>query len=144
MTKLGGKAGSLSLLSAALIMLSFLFQADPIVRSADAANEETVTVTKADNGRTVHVKVGGALEIQLEGNPTTGFWWYRDDLEGGCLQFVSETKTPTSGALGAPSTGVWRFGAQQKGETKVTLRYYRSWEGKDKAVGTFTVTVKVQ
>jgi inhibitor of cysteine peptidase len=55
-------------------------------------------------------------------------------------EFVSPEKT---GLVGAPGNEVWTFKALKKGTSTVTMEYSRLWEGGEKGVWTFNLTVVV-
>jgi len=48
------------------------------------------------------------------------------------------------GMVGAPGAQVWTFKALKKGATTVSLDYSRPWEGGEKGVWTFELTVTVK
>jgi len=104
------------------------------------------SVTKEDAGKTVQIAVGGMLQIELSGTPSTGYWWYFELLNEEYLElFEEETKkTSTETLLGAPIMGIWRLCAKRCGETTVKMAYYRPWEGSTKAIDHFSITVHIK
>jgi predicted secreted protein len=60
-------------------------------------------------------------------------------------QTASEYVAPeTQGLVGASGNQVWTFEALQKGTTSLTMEYGRPWEGGEKGVWTFELTVTVK
>lgn len=102
-------------------------------------------LSKQDNGREITIGVGNIIEIQLERSGGTGYEWYLDNSYNECLERVSESTEALSGEgrVGAPVMRTWKLKAVKKGVTVVSLRLYRVWEGKEKAVDFFTIRVKI-
>jgi len=70
----------------------------------------TVTLREVDTGRTVELKRGDQLILELEGNPTTGFQWQVQDMDAGILkqQGDAEFKSDQQGAMGGGGLFVHR------------------------------------
>jgi inhibitor of cysteine peptidase len=80
------------------------------------SNLET-TFTEADNGRTVQVKTGDVIRVQLPENPSTGYHW-AGTLTGG-LQLLRKFYTPddASGqAVGSGGVVTWTMQVDSPGE----------------------------
>ena len=104
-----------------------------------------VILGKEDCGAAHEIAVGDLLQIELEGNPSTGFWWHFQELDEEYLELVKEETTKISKRrLGAPVLGRWRLRAKKCGETTVKMAYYRQWEGADKAVDRVSFIVKIR
>ena len=113
--------------------------------SISSQGDVIMLLGKEDSGTTHEIKAGDFLHIELEGNPSTGFWWHFQELDEGCLELVKEeTEKISEGRLGAPVLGKWRMRAKRCGKTTVKMAYYRQWEGVDKAVDwvSFTITIR--
>ncbi|OHD07655.1 MAG: hypothetical protein A2086_16110 [Spirochaetes bacterium GWD1_27_9] len=85
--------------------------------------------------------------IELEGNPSTGYWWYYTIGDNTIIKNIdSKTFDFHSGEfiVGAPIIGIWKFKCLKIGETKITFKYYRSWEGEDSASETKIFNIKVK
>ncbi len=81
----------------------------------------------------IEANAGDEFTITVASNPTTGYeWQLAQPLVGGVLLFMSseyeaaETDTEIEGAGGKD---VWTFKAEGLGDTKVSLKYVRPWEG---------------
>jgi inhibitor of cysteine peptidase len=90
------------------------------------SNDSTTHVAADATGTTVTLHVGDALEIQLDGNPTTGYGW----------EIISDES-------GVGGTYVFGFMAEEAGETDVNLVYERSWETDVAPIASFTFHVVV-
>ena len=105
------------------------------VSGIGAGAEQTVVVTDADAGREVVLAAGGALEVRIKAQPSTGFRWVVGHVDAAVLAPQGEavfepTVRPSSGPalVGAPQTEVLRFRAMAAGRTDLALVYVRPWE----------------
>ena len=98
--------------------------------------------------RQVEVAQGGVLMVSLGSNPSTGFSWTENAeiadtavlrLTGG--SFVAPEG---EGMVGASGNQTWTFEALEKGTTSINMEYGRPWEGGEKGVWTFELTVTVK
>jgi len=98
--------------------------------------------------REVVVAEGGTLTVTLGSNPTTGFSWGEaaQIADPMVLQQTGSESLPGEGQgmVGAPGAQVWTFKAVKNGTTTVSLDYSRPWEGGEKGVWTFELTVTVK
>jgi inhibitor of cysteine peptidase len=86
---------------------------------------QMVQVSERENGNTVTLTVGDALEILLESNPSTGYQWVVDKLGSAVLKQGEPGVAGAGGAIGASSKEVLRFEAVASGQTVVNLNYRR-------------------
>ena len=98
--------------------------------------------------RQVEMSEGGVLTVTLGSNPTTGFGW-ADAAQIGDETVLQQTESTfvspeNEGLVGASGTQVWTFSALQKGTTTINMAYGRPWEGGEKGVWTFELTVTVK
>jgi predicted secreted protein len=88
----------------------------------------TVHTTEADDGQTVEVPPGGALEVQLGENPTNGYRWTLPRPPA-CLTLVDDAFAPPAALVpGRPGSHTWRFRAAAAGTGTLELVLARSWE----------------
>jgi len=93
------------------------------------------------------VTAGNTFTVTLCSNATTGFQWSESAqisdqtvVQQTGHEFISPEST---GIVGAPGNEVWTFKALKKGTSTVTMEYSRPWEGGEKGVWTFNLTVTV-
>ncbi len=105
-----------------------------------------VVATEKDDGGSVTVNSGGALEIKLPSNPSTGYSWQVVDVPTFMPQEGESSfeQGGPSGAVGAGGTETLRFVPATAGTGTVKLEYRRSWETTAPAEGTFTLDVTVE
>ncbi len=107
---------------------------------------ETMIVNKAFNGREVKVRVGSAIQVQLEQLGAAGYVWEVRGLDENYFEVVS-VKSPGPGpagdVTGAPILKTWVIRAKKKGMSELKFVHFRPWEGEDKAVDTFLLKVRI-
>jgi predicted secreted protein len=109
------RAGALLTVAAATTLLA-----------VPAAQAKTVTVSKAQSGKQLTLKVNDKLVVRLAENPSTGYRW-GTLARPAILRFVSSryvapavTDTPVAGA---PGTRVYTYVARRTGSGTLTVRY---------------------
>lgn len=111
-----------------------------------SGESETYVFTQDDSGKTVIVKPGNTIEINLEGNPTTGYSWSAD---GDGLKVVGDPNgtyvmdEAAPGMVGVGGTFTFTYEAATDGIYTITAEYARPWETDVEPAETFTLTVIV-
>jgi predicted secreted protein len=125
-----------------LLLLAFLMLFPPAVMASDPT---TLTVTKAQDGRDLELKVGSILVIELPGRGGTGYKWSAVASGAPCLKLMSQTTRPVhEGRIGGPVIQVWRFKAEKPGATEIKMAYYRPWEGVGQAADHFRLKIHIK
>lgn len=88
--------------------------------------------------------VGDISSVILKGNPTTGYTWQYIIDDESIIKMDSESSVLDSDLTGAGSSFSWNFKALKVGETKITFKYYRVWEGEATAIQTVEYLIKVE
>lgn len=115
----------------------------------DAADElRSLSITDADNNKTVTLAKGQSILVKLSSNPSTGYGWSVSSTDRTFGYPAAEKFFPAgSGAVG--SGGIQRFTwktnspLNMAGSHTVKLDYKRSWETNVAPAKTFTFTVKI-
>ena len=102
--------------------------------------------------RQVEVKTGDVFTVALDSNATTGFSWTEQAniADGNILkqtghQYIApRTNTDDKPVAGMSGIEEWWFTAGGTGSTTATMSYSRPWEGGEKDVRTFVLTVVVK
>ena len=106
--------------------------------------KEEVEIGLEDSGKQVTLGVDQALILTLESNPTTGYGWELSEIDEAVLKQIYHEYTPDRPTLpGSGGQEVWRFMAENEGETALTLEYRRSWEEVE-PIQVFSIEVVVQ
>jgi inhibitor of cysteine peptidase len=96
-----------------------------------------ITLTEADNDRSVALKVGQAIAVTLPENASTGYRWAVDGADAALLTVRDPEASYPSGALGSGGHVTWTFVTKAPGATTVTLKRWRHWEGDASVVQRF-------
>lgn len=80
------------------------------------------------------LNIGETGMIVLNGNSTTGYSWHYKIENADVAKLVSENVALENAAkdlniVGAGNTYTWDFKALKTGQTRITFKYYRDWEG---------------
>ena len=148
------KVNIFAAITISIVLLSATACAAASAGTAAGPNREaTISVSEDEFGQSQHIEKqveiakGGTLVVTLSSNGTTGFSW---DENAGIADtaIVEQLKhrfiEPDSKSLGAPGKEQWTFKAINTGTTTVHLEYSRPWEGGEKGVWTFDMTVTVK
>jgi len=103
------------------------------------------SITAADAGSQVALRVGESCDVVLVGNPTTGFQWEVARLDTSIVKQVGDAAyEPASSAIGAGGHFTFHFRAVGLGQTPVQLVYRRSFEKNAPPAQTFEIQVVVK
>jgi inhibitor of cysteine peptidase len=106
-------------------------------------------ITEADDGKTVVVKSGTKIQVELVGTPTAGYVWALKTAPAFLVK-TGEGGGPTSEAQSQPGFAggnhweVFFFDVTGKGEGALVIEQRRPWEDTGPADDTFTVNVKAE
>jgi predicted secreted protein len=110
----------------------------------ERVEDTTLLLVETDNNREISVTSGETFQIELEGTGAAGYKWHIYKLDPEYLELISEeTKPIRGGKVGAPIMTYWKIAALKKGNTEIVMRYYRPWEGQDKALRLYRVIINV-
>ena len=109
----------------------------------------TTHITAEDAGKTVDVRTGAKIAVELVGVPTAGYMWIVAEAPP-FLAKIGETGGPTSeaqlqpGFAGGSHWEVFFFDVTGAGEGALKLEQRRPWEEEGPAEATFSVTLRSQ
>jgi len=107
--------------------------------------KNTVTVNEQDSGKLIRVQCGDLIRVELAAMGGAGYNWYIDNLNTVYLELLSEETASAPGEeIGGPVTRVWIFKTKKEGKAEIKMDHYRIWEGKEKAIGHFSVRLSVE
>ncbi len=116
-------------------------------RAAEPAEPPVVTVTMADEGKTIDLKPGQKLQVTLDSNRSTGFSWSLESIDAKILQqagepvYLPESKHEVVGGKGTES---WLFTAITPGDQPMRFLYRRPFEPNISPARTFAFTVRIK
>ena len=103
-----------------------------------------LSLTEADNDRTVDLRVGGTVRLSLPENATTGYRWAVDRLDAGVIEAVGSEPHYTASAPGSGGNVEFTFKAAKAGTGEVALKYWRHFEGDASITKRFRFRVHAQ
>lgn len=122
-----------------------LFSAILAVIFASGCGAPSEVKVKIDGNRTVGLRLGQDLKIELEGNPTTGYLWQVAGFSNeNILEKVGKYEyVRKSDLIGAGGVQTFSFKSLKKGTTVISFEYTRAWETNKAAEKQYNVKVVV-
>ena len=100
------------------------------------------TYRTSDDGKTAQVNVGKTFEVQLDGNPTTGYQWQLVKIDETLVEQVGTAQyEPKSNLIGASGTDTFTFKAIKASQSTLQFTYSRPWEKDVKPAQTYTLMI---
>jgi len=102
------------------------------------------SLTEADNGRTVDLRVGETVEVKLPENATAGYRWAIDRLDPGIVAAKESKPDYPSDQVGSAGKAQFAFKAIKAGSGEVLLKYWRHFEGDASVTQRFRVRLNAK
>ena len=105
-----------------------IMNTQPEVRGLEGA-APVQTFTDPESGTTVTLRPGGKLNLKLDSNPTTGYYWYLKDIDASQIDQLSEdyfADPAPEGITGSGGHQMFVFEALATGKSDLKLSYERS------------------
>jgi len=104
-----------------------------------------ITLTQADQGKSVTLQPGQTLVVELPENPTTGFRWAIARNDDATLALRDSDYAQAVGAgIGGGGRRTFTFVAQKPGTVNLQLKLWREWEGDSSVIERFDATIDVR
>lgn len=97
--------------------------------TAAIAGEELAKVNLSQADKTITLKPGEGVVLQLKENPTTGFRWEFEQRNDEIMQLIGTDYVPHVTGLGAGGERIFRFKDSKRGNAHVVLKLWRPWQG---------------
>ena len=98
--------------------------------------------TMKDNGRTLELQLDSPFEVELEGNPTTGYSWQVVEMDTNVIRQTGEpVYEPSGDKPGSGGVYTFRFRTVADGESLLVLVYSRPFEPDKEPVKTFRLKI---
>jgi inhibitor of cysteine peptidase len=105
----------------------------------------TVTLSDADNGGRIEVRVGDAIAVRLPDNPSTGYRWELAPVDDEHLVVEDESYVAADGrVVGSGGTAIWALRARRRGTAAIEGKRWRPWDGERSVIQRFAVEVEVK
>lgn len=108
-----------------------------------------VFVDESQDGQIVEVVAGNLVTVTLGSNPTTGFRWeLAEPIDERMLALIESKYVPGDESqqdkpvAGAGGNEEWTFETLAAGDVTISMAYSRPWEGGEKGVETFNLTLR--
>ena len=105
-----------------------IMNTQPEVRGLEGA-APVQTFTDPQSGTTITLRPGGKLNLKLDSNPTTGYYWYLKDIDASRIDELSESyfaDPAPEGVTGSGGHQMFVFEALKIGKSDLVLSYERS------------------
>ncbi|MFM7448184.1 MAG: protease inhibitor I42 family protein [Leptolyngbyaceae cyanobacterium] len=104
-----------------------------------------ISLSQSDNGKSIQIRVGNLVVIQLRENPTTGYQWTFNQSNQQVLAFQGTEYTPSAATgVGGGGQRVFRFKGERAGTTELDFKLWRQWQGEQSTIDRFTTTIQVE
>lgn len=104
----------------------------------------TVQLYMQDNGSSIKAQIETTIYILLPGNATTGYTWAISHIDENIVECVqSGFNNANAAAPGSASQQYFTFKPVKKGNSKIALKYFRSWQGDSSVTRTFEINIEV-
>ena len=104
-----------------------------------------VTLTQADNGKSVQVKPGDLIVIHIDENPTTGYRWAIDQVDSQVMSLVNSEYAQSPGTgIGGGGQRTFTFKAERAGHSPIRLKLWRDFQGDNSIIQRFDLTIQVE
>ncbi len=105
--------------------------------SEDAYNQYKSGCYSLLPGQTNTISLNQVCLVDLQGNGSTGYWWYYTNSSPAGFAFQEYNTFAIYGdQTGAPVQIVWKFKGTGAGATTLIYKYYQSWVGEASAIKT--------
>lgn len=97
-----------------------------------------------DNGSIIDADILTTIFISLSGNATTGYGWALEKVDravAGNIQ--SQYKKSSGNAAGAGGDFIFTLSELKKGNTGISFKYWKHWEGDASIIKRFEITINV-
>ena len=119
-----------------------IMNTEPEVKGLEGA-APVQTLTDPESGTNVTLRPEGKLELKLDSNPTTGYFWYVKDIDASKIDQLSDdyrADPAPEGLVGSGGHQLFIFEALATGKSTLKLSYERSPQD---VAETLTLKIKV-
>lgn len=105
-----------------------IMNTEPEVKGLEGA-APVQTFTDPASGTEIVLRPGGKLNLKLDSNPTTGYFWYLKDIDASQVDQLSDTYNADpapEGLVGSGGHQLFVFEALSTGKSNLVLSYERS------------------
>ena len=119
-----------------------LFCLTAVAGAMPADTMQTIKLDEQNNGKTITVNQFDLVEINLAGNPTTGYIWQITGFNPEIVTFQDHQYQSTTNMPGSGGTDTFIIKAASQGTCQLTIVQSRPWENSG-PIAVFNVTITV-
>jgi inhibitor of cysteine peptidase len=144
--KIRGRKQLLSLAQAIAFLAANVMYPSGAVCDSNSENVSQVMllITEKDNGRTMDVRLGGSVRIDLPENATTGYRWAIDRYDDNVIEAIATEPHYPSDAVGSGGEVTFIFKGKKTGIGEIVLKHWRHWEGAPSITDRFYLRLNVR
>jgi inhibitor of cysteine peptidase len=102
------------------------------------------TLSEADDGESLPLKVGDCVTLRLHENASTGYRWVFDGFDANAIDAREDGYAAGAGSVGSGGDVQWTLQAKSAGTAHVKLKLWRAWEGEASVRKRFAVTLMIR
>lgn len=102
------------------------------------------TLSESDNGKTIELKSGEQISIDLHENATTGYRWVLETSDVRVVVIQTGDFSSKAALVGAGGRTAWIVKAVAAGTAELRGKRWRQWEGETSVKERYLVTVHVR
>jgi inhibitor of cysteine peptidase len=101
-------------------------------------------LVETDNDRTVDIRLGETVQVNLPENATTGYRWAIDHYDEEFIKALATEPHYTANALGSGGEVAFTFQVKKIGTGEIVLKHWRHWEGNSSVIARFRIRLHVR
>jgi predicted secreted protein len=127
------------------ILFLFSIVTAVLFSACEKKDSQTFLITEKDINQLIVLEVGDKLDVNLEGNPSTGYGWEMVPVQGAVLSQIGDVDFHASSlSAGSPGRVTLHFKAVNQGRQELELVYRRPWEGDTLPLMVYKVELEVK
>jgi len=101
-------------------------------------------IAENDNGRTVDIRLGESVRINLPENATTGYSWTIERYDEDVIDVLASEPCYPTNAIGSGGTMTFILRSKKIGTGDIVLKHWRHWEGDASVISRFRIQLHVR
>lgn len=101
-----------------------------------------MVLTEQDSGCTVNINIGEVFIIQLKENPTTGYRWMVETING--VKQIEDQFILLENAVGGAGIRILQFCALNIGSHELHIKEWQEWSGEASVIQRFQIKIIVE
>ena len=135
-----------SLMRALALVSASLISCSSVVHSVSPEDkpQAVLLIGESDNGRTVDIRLGESVRINLPENATTGYRWTIDRYDQELIEALSTEASYPPNTIGVGGEVSFIFKGKKIGTGEIVLKHWRHWEGDSSVTTRFHISLRVR